>query len=122
MRKRIEEMNEKLGASKYLGLECGSYTSIVEVRESPGKWRGLLLKNDVKAGDLLLSEKAVAFAQELNFENENWIIHVNMDAQLPPTGTHGLLLGNLIQKLKKKIQHFRMSSPSLIVVVTKHQP
>lgn len=36
-----------------------------------------------------------------NLENENWIIDVDMDAQLPAIGVHGLLLRNLIQKLKK---------------------
>ena len=101
IRKKFKETNEKLGVSKHLVLEYGSYTSTVEVRESSGKERGLFLKNHVKTGDLLLSEKALAFAQVLNFENENWIIHVSMDARLPAIGVHGLLVGDLIQKSKK---------------------
>lgn len=36
-----------------------------------------------------------------NLEDKNWIIHVNLDAQLPAIGAYRLLLGNLIQKLKK---------------------
>jgi hypothetical protein len=45
-------------------MDCATYSSAVEVRESPGRGRGLFTTRKVRAGELLLCEKAFAYSFE----------------------------------------------------------
>lgn len=68
MRKLHERMREEAGEYDYAGmlkeatscstLDRGSYIGPVEIKQSQNRGRGLFLTKDVKAGDLLLVEKA----------------------------------------------------------------
>ncbi|OAA50848.1 TPR domain protein [Beauveria brongniartii RCEF 3172] len=44
-------------------IDCATFSEPVEIRESPGRGRGLFTVNAVKAGDLLLCEKAFVYKQ-----------------------------------------------------------
>ncbi|KAM3510550.1 hypothetical protein MY11210_005803 [Beauveria gryllotalpidicola] len=44
-------------------IDCATFSEPVEVRESPGRGRGLFTVKAVKAGDLLLCEKAFVYKQ-----------------------------------------------------------
>lgn len=50
MRKKFEEQSQKHGDATHYGLDCGSFTSMIEIRESPGKGRGPFSTKDVKRG------------------------------------------------------------------------
>lgn len=54
--------------------ECASFYGPVEVRDSPGRGRGLFLTEDVSVGDLLLCEKAVAYCLRHASENFDEIV------------------------------------------------
>jgi hypothetical protein len=43
-------------------IDCATFSAGVEVRESPGRGRGLFLTKRVLAGELLICEKAFAYA------------------------------------------------------------
>lgn len=68
MRKLHQRMREETGDYDYAGmlkeatscstLDRGSYIGPVEIKQSQNRGRGLFLTKDVKAGDLLLAEKA----------------------------------------------------------------
>lgn len=42
-------------------IDCATFSKIVEVRNSPGRERGLFTTKAVKAGELLLCEKAFVY-------------------------------------------------------------
>ncbi|KAM3444240.1 hypothetical protein MY4824_000129 [Beauveria thailandica] len=44
-------------------IDCATFSEPVEIRQSPGRGRGLFTVNAVKAGDLLLCEKAFVYKQ-----------------------------------------------------------
>ncbi|KAM0745364.1 hypothetical protein ACQRIT_000748 [Beauveria bassiana] len=50
-------------------IDCATFSEPVEVRESPGRGRGLFTAKAVKAGDLLLCEKAFLYEQ-CNFNSD----------------------------------------------------
>lgn len=43
-------------------IDCATYTMPVEIRDSPGKGRGVFTKRKVMAGELLICEKAFGYA------------------------------------------------------------
>lgn len=43
-------------------IDCGTFSKNVEVKESPGKGRGLFTTKPVVAGELLICEKAFAYS------------------------------------------------------------
>lgn len=43
-------------------IDCATYSNPVEVRDSPGRGRGLFTAKAVAAGDLLLCEKAFSYS------------------------------------------------------------
>lgn len=45
-------------------IDCATYTMPVEIRDSPGKGRGVFTKRNVLAGELLICEKAFGYAFE----------------------------------------------------------
>lgn len=81
-------------------LDHASFIALVEVKDSPGKGRGLFLKKNVKAGDLVLCEKAVAYFAS-DALKEELLYHVDMDAKRVTKSNHGLLMQDLIQKLRR---------------------
>lgn len=93
-------------------LDHATYIGPVEVRESTGKGRGLFLTKAVKAGDLLLCEKAFshAYVPETGNGNSKVTLLIN-----PETG-RGFMGGqaDLIRLIAQKIYH----NPSLAPAFT----
>ena len=86
-------------------LDHATYIGPLEVRQTASKGRGLFLTKAVKAGDLLLCEKAFAYSHVLEKpDKENVsgsvvhvLIHAETDAKV--VGTQVQLLKTMVQKL-----------------------
>ncbi|PFH59061.1 hypothetical protein XA68_12879 [Ophiocordyceps unilateralis] len=77
-------------------IDCATFSAPVEVRVSPGRGRGLFTKEAVSAGQLLLCEKAFAYAYA---EEDDTAILVNQATRRMTVGGQARLLTQLVQKL-----------------------
>ncbi|PHH76815.1 hypothetical protein CDD80_1193 [Ophiocordyceps camponoti-rufipedis] len=77
-------------------IDCATYSELVEVRASPGRGRGLFVKKAVSAGQLLLCEKAFAYAFAGGSEPTAGLM--NMATGKASVGGQARLLTQLIQK------------------------
>ena len=97
----FKKMYETAKAAKGAPLiDCATYSKPVEVRDSPGRDRGLFTTKDVKAGDLLLVEKAF----EYSFIDETRVMDkcthmVNFNTKRMTSGASANLWPKVIQKL-----------------------
>ncbi|KAI0888899.1 uncharacterized protein GGS22DRAFT_184475 [Annulohypoxylon maeteangense] len=85
-------------------IDCATYVGPVEVRDSPGQGKGLFTTKPVKAGELLLCEKAFAYTYA---ENDCPIGKANMTF-LMDLNSNTMTLGgqaNLIAQVVQKIYH-----------------
>ncbi|KAL2881108.1 hypothetical protein SGCOL_003398 [Colletotrichum sp. CLE4] len=83
-------------------VDCATYTGPVEVRHSPGRGRGLFTSKPVKAGDLLLCEKAFAYSYAGDDDavgRQNIKILMSWDTKRMAMGGQADLLSGLVQKL-----------------------
>ncbi|KZL69058.1 tpr domain-containing protein [Colletotrichum incanum] len=83
-------------------IDCATYSSPVEVRDSPGRGRGLFTTKAVKAGDLLLCEKAFSYIYADHsdaFSRRNVKILMNLDSKKMTMGGQATLISTVIQKL-----------------------
>lgn len=85
-------------------LDHATFVGPVVVKASPGRGQGLFTKKAVKAGELLLCEKAFAHCYAPNpAEYQNWgsklNILVNIQTSQMTLGTHGDLITSIVQKL-----------------------
>ncbi|KAK7994993.1 tpr domain protein [Apiospora arundinis] len=83
-------------------LDRASFTGPVEIRPSPGRGRGLFTKSAVKAGDLLICEKAFAycFAGDTQQERRKKIkVLVDNESNNITIGTQAQLISQIVQKL-----------------------
>lgn len=80
-------------------VDCASFYGPVEVRESPGRGRGLLLTNDVSIGDLILCEKAFAFGRSSYQMNETPSFFGRRIRSVVDTKEKALLMSQIHQKL-----------------------
>ncbi|KAK6858118.1 SET domain-containing protein [Apiospora arundinis] len=83
-------------------LDRASFTGPVEIRPSPGRGRGLFTKSAVKAGDLLICEKAFAycFAGDTQPERREKIkVLVDNESKSITIGTQAQLISQIVQKL-----------------------
>ncbi|KAM0271398.1 hypothetical protein ACHAQH_009120 [Verticillium albo-atrum] len=80
-------------------VDCATFSGPVEVRDSPGRGKGLYTKVPVSAGQLLLCEKAFAycFADDENAKETSLL--VNMTTKKAVMGGQAHLLTQLMQKL-----------------------
>jgi tetratricopeptide (TPR) repeat protein len=79
-------------------LDHASFTTNVAILSSSKKGRGLFATKDIKAGELVLVEKAfsVAFASELGTETH---IIMNLNTNTARIGAHSSLYYQLVQKM-----------------------
>ncbi|KAK1535380.1 hypothetical protein CPAR01_08922 [Colletotrichum paranaense] len=83
-------------------IDCATYTGPVEVRQSPGRGRGLFTTKPVKAGELLLCEKAFAYSyagDDDTVSRQNIKILMSWDTKRMTMGGQADLLSGLVQKL-----------------------
>ncbi|PVH83807.1 SET domain-containing protein [Cadophora sp. DSE1049] len=85
-------------------VDCATYIGPVEVRDIPGKGRGLVTTQNVKAGDLLMCEKAFSHAHaekssNLDIPTADIGILVNLGTNRLTMGTHVSQLTEIYQKL-----------------------
>ncbi|KAJ4141746.1 hypothetical protein NW768_000963 [Fusarium equiseti] len=99
----FKKMYEAAKATKGAPLiDCATYSKPVEVRDSPGRGRGLFITKAVKAGDLLLVEKAFDYS----FIDETRVMDkcthmVNFNTKRLTSGA----LANLWPKVVQKLYH-----------------
>lgn len=83
-------------------IDCATYIGPVAVRPSPGRGRGLFTTKPVKAGELLLCEKAFAYCYAGN-ENptsrNNIRILMNIGTKRSSIGGQAYLITQIVQKL-----------------------
>ncbi|CAI6336317.1 unnamed protein product [Periconia digitata] len=84
-------------------LDYATYVGPLEVRNSEGKGRGLFVTKAVKAGDLLICEKAFGYAHvaENSEESSSCTLLVNTETERWFMGGHANLLRTLAQKIHK---------------------
>ncbi|GKT53773.1 TPR domain-containing protein [Colletotrichum tofieldiae] len=83
-------------------IDCATYSSPVEVRDSPGRGRGLFTTKAVKAGDLLLCEKAFSYIYADHNDPSsrgNIKILMNLDSKTMTMGGQAALISTVVQKL-----------------------
>ncbi|KAJ3535514.1 hypothetical protein NM208_g7101 [Fusarium decemcellulare] len=81
-------------------IDCATFSRPVEIRQSPGRGRGLFTTRPVSAGELLLCEKAFAYGwagDDGSTKNIN--ILMNLVTKRMVMGGQALLLNEIIQKL-----------------------
>jgi tetratricopeptide (TPR) repeat protein len=86
-------------------LDHSTYFGPVEVRSSNSRGRGLFTTAAVKAGDLLLCEKAFAHAFYDSSKNENSQIALLVipETESMSMGTQAELIGMIIRKLEERL-------------------
>ncbi|KAJ3478209.1 hypothetical protein NLG97_g8639 [Lecanicillium saksenae] len=82
-------------------MDCATFSKHVEIRESPGKGRGLFTTKAFRVGDLILCEKAfMYFLDEGELTgNRNAILVNNYKKDVPESGDTYEFLAAIIQKL-----------------------
>ncbi|KAM0325936.1 hypothetical protein ACHAQA_007241 [Verticillium albo-atrum] len=80
-------------------IDCATFSAPVEVRESPGRGRGLFTKVPVVAGQLLVCEKAFAYSFVDDNMPSEMVILMNMATKTAVMGGQASLLTKLVQKL-----------------------
>lgn len=95
-------------------LDHATYASLIEVRQSSGRGRGVFTNFDVKAGDIVLCEKAFAHAfadpERSSLGATKTSLLMNIHTNRMTLGTQPDLITKVIQKLLK--------NPSMIEEVT----
>jgi hypothetical protein len=91
-------------------LDHATYIGPVSVRTSGSRGRGLFTKEAVKAGDLLLCEKAFALAFADPEKPEDVTIRINTETDSATMGAQTELISMIVQKLYR--------NPSLASVFT----
>ncbi|KAK2752056.1 TPR domain-containing protein [Colletotrichum kahawae] len=83
-------------------IDCATYSAPVEVRASPGRGNGLFTTKPVKAGDLLLCEKAFAYCyadEDDPMGQKNIKVLVNISTKRMSMGGQANLVSSIVQKL-----------------------
>lgn len=79
-------------------LDHANYTAVVEVRDTHNKGRGLFARTDIKAGQLVLCEKAFCVAFDTD-PSVNQSMTFNFNTKTVTMGTHNSRLINAIHKM-----------------------
>ncbi|KAF3067402.1 Protein unc-45 like protein B [Daldinia childiae] len=83
-------------------IDCATYVGSVAVRDSPGRGKGLFTTKVVKAGELLLCEKAFAYSYAGNDSNvgkSNTTVLMNWHTNIMSMGGQANLITQIVQKL-----------------------
>ncbi|OIW27209.1 SET domain-containing protein [Coniochaeta ligniaria NRRL 30616] len=82
-------------------IDCATYSAPVEVRESPGRGRGLFTTRKVAASELLLCEKAFGYSSVA--DDQKYVtgptLLIDLDSKKALIGGQASLLRQLVQKL-----------------------
>ncbi|KAK8116882.1 uncharacterized protein PG998_005163 [Apiospora kogelbergensis] len=83
-------------------VDCATFTGPVEIRPSPGRGRGSFTTSAVKAGDLLICEKAFSYCfagePQLGGGGKSMTL-VDMDSNYITIGTQARLISQIVQNL-----------------------
>lgn len=80
-------------------IDCATYSAPVEIRESPGRGRGLFTTRKVSAGELLLCEKAFGYSYASVEEGgSTTTLLMNITTKTIVAGGQATLLTRLVQK------------------------
>jgi tetratricopeptide (TPR) repeat protein len=102
----FELLHKEVSKTRPLHLDHATFLGPVTVRESPGRGRGLFTTKDVRAGELLLCEKAFARCytgdrgETLKGSSGSTIL-INSHTDRITIGTQGALITDIVQKLYK---------------------
>ena len=77
-------------------IDCATFSAPVEVRESPGRGRGLFTTKAVSAGQLLLCEKAFVYSYA---DEKHFSALMNIATKRATVGGQAGLLTQIVQKL-----------------------
>jgi hypothetical protein len=101
-------------ASKPIPLiTCATFSTPVEVRDSPGRGRGLFATRNVKAGEMLLCEKAFAYRfadPESTNPTDSTHFLMQVGSKVAYMGSQTQLIVDIVQKL----QHNPVSSRAFL--------
>ncbi|KAI1464925.1 uncharacterized protein F4812DRAFT_144812 [Daldinia caldariorum] len=98
---RFGDMYEQANKTPPL-IDCATYVGSVEVRDSPGRGKGLFTTKPVKAGELLLCEKAFAYSyagDDSNTGRSNTTVLMNWNTNNIWLGGQANLINQTVQKL-----------------------
>ena len=95
----FEEMYKQAESTPPL-TDCATFSAPVEIRESPGRGKGLFTTKAVSAGELLLCEKAFAYSFAGDEESRKQTkILINLATKRMVMGGQAHLLTLIVQKL-----------------------
>ncbi|KAI1210829.1 uncharacterized protein F4807DRAFT_40365 [Annulohypoxylon truncatum] len=83
-------------------IDCATYVGSVEVRDSPGRGKGLFTTKRVKAGELLLCEKAFAYSyagDDTPIGQQKITILMNLNSKTMCMGGQANLITQIVQKI-----------------------
>ncbi|KAI0122417.1 hypothetical protein F4814DRAFT_408670 [Daldinia grandis] len=83
-------------------IDCATHVGSVAVRDSPGRGKGLFTTKAVKAGELLLCEKAFAYSyagEDSSTGRSNTTVLVNWHTNTMSMGGQANLITQIVQKL-----------------------
>lgn len=83
---------------EHVKLDHASFTSRVQIRHTSNRGQGLFAKTAIKAGEIVLVEKAFVAAFASN-QNESLSFVVNMNTNTCSTGSHAELLPQIVQEM-----------------------
>ncbi|OAQ98044.1 hypothetical protein LLEC1_04477 [Akanthomyces lecanii] len=112
---RIREMNDgaysfarmyKQAYQSTAQIDCATFSQPVEIREAPGRGRGLFTTKAVRAGDLLLCEKAFAYSY-CDLSTGRYSILMDLESKRGFAGGQAEMLTQIIQNLYHNPEYSR---------------
>ncbi|EWG49142.1 hypothetical protein FVEG_16416 [Fusarium verticillioides 7600] len=86
-------------------IECATFSSLVEIRDAPGRGKGLFLTKDVSAGDLILCEKAFSYCFMDKKSHKTYPVLANVPCEEAKGGGVVLLWAQVTEKLYHNPEH-----------------
>jgi hypothetical protein len=80
-----------------MSLDCATYVGPVTVKESKGRGRGVFLTRDVKAGELLVCEKACAV--EHTSDVSSMLLVLNLNTNRITKGQQASVIAQIVNQL-----------------------
>jgi tetratricopeptide (TPR) repeat protein len=82
-----------------MSLDCATYVGPVAVKESKGRGRGVFLTRDVKAGELLVCEKACAVEHTSDAESGTMLLVFNINTNRITKGQQASVIAQIVNQL-----------------------
>ncbi|KAF5715964.1 unc-45 like b [Fusarium mundagurra] len=86
-------------------IDCATFSSLVEIRDAPGRGKGLFLTKDVSAGDLILCEKAFSYYFMDEKSHEIYPVLANLPRDEMEAGGSVHLWAQVTEKLYHNPEH-----------------